>query len=109
MAANNSLHKKIDLWLIQEVTEMQLCSLCFQSIQAVSFRSENADDRNAPAQKGPGKVQSQALANPCDKDWVTVHGLRNSARVWMFSLKQPPRAVVLVWEFVSITPRDLTQ
>jgi len=54
-------------------------------------------------------VQANTLCNPRDEDRVLVHGFRNSARVWMFSLKQPPRAVVLVWELVSITPRDLTQ
>ena len=52
---------------------------------------------------------ADAFTDPRDEEWITAHGLRNSARVWMFSLKQPPRAVVLVWEFVSITPRDLTQ
>ena len=40
---------------------------------------------------------------------VDVHGFRNSARVWMFSRKQPPRAVVLVWELLSRMPRDFTQ
>ena len=71
---------------------------------------------DTPAQEGPRKVQANSLSMPRDQDGilvllegVLVHGLRNSARVWMFSLKQPPRAVVLVWEFVSITPRDLTQ
>jgi hypothetical protein len=37
------------------------------------------------------------------------HGFRNSARVWMFSRKQPPNAVVLVWELLSLVPRDFTQ
>ena len=76
MAVDDGLNKKVDLRLIQEVTDMQLCSLCFQSIQAVPFRSESADDRNTPAQKSPGKEQSQALTNPRDKDWITVHGSR---------------------------------
>ena len=52
---------------------------------------------------------ADAFTDPRDGDGLRAHGFRNSARVWMFSLKQPPRAVVLVWEFVSITPRDLTQ
>ena len=38
-----------------------------------------------------------------------IYSIRNSARVWMFSRKQPPRAVVLVWELASMTPRDFTQ
>ena len=44
-----------------------------------------------------------------DECCVCFQGLRNSARVWMFSMKQPPSAVVLVCELLSITPRDFTQ
>jgi methyl-accepting chemotaxis protein len=40
---------------------------------------------------------------------VAGQGLRNSARVWMLVRKHPPSAVVLVWELLSMTPRDFTQ
>ena len=88
---------------------MQVGALRPQVIKTVSICPECANHRNSPVQEGQGKVQADAFTDSRDEDGLHAHGFRNSARVWMFSLKQPPRAVVLVWELVSITPRDLTQ
>ena len=67
------------------------------------------DDRVTARDEGLDQVQAEPLRRAGHQDRVAFHGLRNSARVWMLSRKQPPSAVVLVFELVSITPRDLTQ
>lgn len=41
--------------------------------------------------------------------WFLSYGARNSARVFKSDLKTPPKAVVWVWELVSMTPLALTQ
>ena len=92
-----------------EVAGIQIGAEAFELVHFGIARAIGADHRNAALQKGTGEVQPGAPADAGDQDRIAAHGLRNSARVWMLSMKHPPSAVVLVCELPSITPRDFTQ
>ena len=99
--------ERLHLRRLVEVTAVQFNAERCQLVDAVSLRTVRTDHRLAAADEGARQVQADALSHAGDQD--RIHGFRNSARVWMFFSKQPPSAVVLVREFESMTPRDLTQ
>ena len=102
-------HQLVDFFLVLEIAPKQLRTARPEPLEAASLSAVGPDNRHPALEKISREVQTQPFAHAGHKYRLRGHGFRNSARVCMLSLKQPPRAVVLVLEFVSITPRDLTQ
>ena len=109
MTRYDDIYKTYQLRFVSEIALMQVGFVGFQLVHTTAPRSEGANNRLSASEKIQRKLQTEAVSHAGNQNRFVVHQLRNSARFSALVLKQPPSALVLVLEPLSITPRDFTQ